>query len=384
MTMSGSARLVFRFVLALLAINSITICPSYAHKASDSYLTLRIKAQEIEGQWDISLRDLDYAIGLDSNNDGTITWGELRSHHAMVAEHALSRLTFQSEGKTCKPRLTEQLVTDHSDGAYEVLRFSATCDGAISELVIKYQFFFEFDPQHRGLLRVESKRGTYSTVFSPAHQTWQVEKEAPSLAQEFVAYFDEGVWHIWTGFDHILFLCALLVPSVLSYRSGKWSGIPDFGEAFQNVCKIVTAFTIAHSITLSLAVLGYINFPSRLIESAIAASVIAAALNNIWPVVQHRLWVVAFGFGLVHGLGFANALTELGLPRDALAIALVGFNFGVEAGQLAIVCAILPLAYCFRRSWIYPSFVLAGGSLCILAIATIWLVERAFNLNIFS
>jgi HupE / UreJ protein len=132
---------------------------------------------------------------------------------------------------------------------------------------------------------------------------------------------------------------------------------------------------------LSLAVLGYIALPSRLIESAIAVSVIAAALNNIWPIVQSRLWAVAFGFGLVHGLGFANVLTELGLPSDALAVALLGFNLGVEAGQLAIVGLILPLAYYLRNLWIYPRFVLAGGSTCILSIAAVWLIERAFDLN---
>jgi hypothetical protein len=382
--MSGARNAVVRVVLTTVVLTIGMILPSSAHKSSDSYLGLRVAGTEIVGQWDIALRDLDYALDLDSNYDGIISWGELRAHHAVIAEYMLSRLTLKSDGRVCKARATEHLVIDHSDGTYEVLRFSADCGMSVQRLDVSYDFFFDFDPQHRGLLRLESNGQTFTTVFSPSQKSWRLEGSSPSWGREFVDYFKEGVWHIWTGFDHILFLCALLFPSVLTYRSGKWSALPDFGEAFRNVFKIVTAFTLAHSITLSLAVLGFLAIPSRLVESAIAISVIAAALNNIWPLVQGKLWAVAFGFGLVHGLGFANALTELGLPSDALAVALVGFNLGVEAGQLAIVCAILPLAYHWRGSWLYPRFVLGGGSAGIIAIAFVWLIERGFNLNIFS
>jgi hypothetical protein len=132
------------------------------------------------------------------------------------------------------------------------------------------------------------------------------------------------------------------------------------------------------------AVLGFIALPSRLIESAIAASVIVAALNNLYPVFQKRLWIVAFVFGLVHGLGFANVLTDLALPKSALAVSLVSFNLGVEAGQLALVAAFLPLVYGFRRSWLYPRVILGAGSLGIAAIASVWLIERSLDVSIFS
>jgi hypothetical protein len=135
---------------------------------------------------------------------------------------------------------------------------------------------------------------------------------------------------------------------------------------------------------LSLAVLGFISIPSRLVESAIALSVIAAALNNLRPLVQDRLWLVAFGFGLVHGLGFANVLVELGLPAGALAVALVSFNLGVEAGQLAIVSVILPAAYLCRHRWFYPRLVLGAGSCAIAAVASIWLIERGLNVSFFT
>ena len=152
--------------------------------------------------------------------------------------------------------------------------------------------------------------------------------------------------------------------------------------ALLGVAKVVTAFTLAHSLTLTLASLGLIALPSRLVESAVAVSVVAAALNNIWPVVDRRLWLFAFGFGLVHGLGFASVLLDLGLPRHAMLVPLLAFNLGVELGQLAIVAVFLPLAFLLRETSIYPRFVLQGGSTAIAAIAALWLVERALDMSI--
>jgi hypothetical protein len=209
-----------------------------------------------------------------------------------------------------------------------------------------------------------------------------LEGQSVGLGSQFRDFFETGVWHIWTGFDHILFLCALLLPAVLEHRGGRWQAVASFRQALLDVVKVVTAFTIAHSITLSLAVLGFIILPSRLIESTIAASVVVAALNNLYPLIEKRLWIVAFVFGLVHGLGFANVLTELALPRVSLAVSLVSFNLGVEAGQLAIVATFLPVAYLSRRSWLYPRLVLGAGSLSIVAVASVWLIERSLNVSI--
>jgi len=367
----------------IVALVVVSLSPAWAHKSSDSYLSLQPNGDKIFGQWDVALRDLDYALGLDVDNDGTVTWGELRSRQAAIASYLLARLTLQSDGKPCATHVAQHLVDDHSDGAYEVLRFEADCAGPVRVLQIGYDLLFDLDPQHRGLVRLQENGLTHTAVLSPSQKTWRVELGTVSWSRAFLDYLNEGVWHIWTGFDHILFLTSLLLPAVLIYRGGRWAGVSGFGESFRNVVKIVTAFTLAHSITLSLAVLGFISLPSRLVESAIAASVIAAALNNLRPLIQSRLWMVAFGFGLVHGLGFANVLTELGLPTAALAVALVSFNLGVEIGQLAIVGAILPLAYLCRHSWLYPRLVLGGGSACIVAIAFVWLIERSFNTTIF-
>ena len=205
-----------------------------------------------------------------------------------------------------------------------------------------------------------------------------------SALGQLVTYVHEGVWHIWLGFDHILFLLSLLLPAVLLRRDGVWQPARSFRASFVEVAKVVTAFTAAHSITLTLAALGLVVAAVALGESAIALSVVLAALNNVMPVVGSGRWIAAFAFGLLHGFGFAGALRDLGLPTEGLALSLAGFNLGVELGQLAIVAAFLPIAYAVRATVAYRRVVLAGGSAVIATIAAVWLAERALDVPLFA
>ena len=128
--------------------------------------------------------------------------------------------------------------------------------------------------------------------------------------------------------------------------------------------------------------MGVVELPSRWVESAIAASIVLAGANNLYPLVSHRLWGVAFAFGLVHGLGFASVLIGLLPPGAPLLTALAGFNLGVEAGQLVLVAAVLLLAFAMRRTWIYRRVVLQAGSLAIAGVAALWLLQRSFGIGI--
>jgi len=371
-----------RLAALLLLSAALAAAPALAHKPSDSYLALRIDGPRIEGQWDIALRDLDFAVGLDANADGEITWGELRARHADIAAYALARLALRAGPGPCPPRATEHLVDNHSDGAYAVLRFVALCPDTVAAIEIDYALFFDVDPQHRGLLRLTDRAGTRTAIFSPERARQRFDLAETSWLRQFLDYANEGIWHIWIGFDHILFLLSLLLPAVLTRRDDRWEAVGRFGPAFWDVFKIVTAFTVAHSITLTLATLDVVALPSRLVESAIALSVVAAALNNLRPVVRGRRWVVAFVFGLVHGFGFAAVLTDLGLPQGALVLALVGFNLGVEIGQLALVAAFLPLAFLIRDTAFYRRILVVGGSALIVIVAAMWLVERSLDLKL--
>ena len=364
-----------------------------AHKPSDSYLSVTVQGGQVSGRWDIALRDLDFAIGLDADGDGAITWGELRARHAEIAAFAAARLALQADGQPCTLEVGAQQVDEHTDGAYTVLPLRFACVQPPRVLSLNYTLFADIDPQHRGLLNLNAEGATRTAVLGPQAPRQEFELSAPASGwTQLLDYLREGVWHIWIGFDHILFLLSLLLPAVGVWmwmrpaRGGsaaqRWQPVPSFAPAFWDVLRIVTAFTVAHSITLSLAALGFISLPSRLVESAIAASVVLAALNNVWPVFHGRRWMVAFAFGLIHGFGFASVLADLGLPQGALALALLGFNLGVELGQLAIVAAFLPTAYLLRHSVLYRRVVLLGGSLLIAALAALWFVERAFDLKL--
>ena len=371
-------------VVALVAI--LLSCGALAHKPSDSYLTLKVDGDRIDGQWDIALRDLDFALGLDANQDGAIDWGEVKGKHADIAAYALSRLTLGPKSAPCPITVTGHLIDNHSDGAYAVLRFTAMCAAAPKVLAIDYRLFADIDPQHRGLLNLEALGANRVALFGSEAPEQRFTLGEQSKWEQFLDYGKEGVWHIWTGFDHILFLLSLLLPAVLvrsSVAGVKWEPVASFGAAFVDVLKVVTAFTVAHSITLSLAALSIASLPSRLVESCIAASVVLAALNNVWPAVYRGRWLIAFSFGLIHGFGFASVLADLGLPQESLLLALVAFNVGVELGQLAIVAVFLPIAYRLRKTRLYRRGVLVGGSAAIVAIAGTWLIERAFNLRVF-
>jgi len=359
-------------------------CIAHAHKPSDAYLTLERTGTSLTGQVDVALRDLDNALGLDANGDGDITWGEVRARHADIAAYALDHFKVSSAGEACPLRVEGHHVDTHTDGAYAVLTIAGACAQAGPTLAIDYTFFRDLDPQHRGLLNFVEAGASQSVVLSAEAPHRIVGGETSGPLVQLALYLHEGVWHIWLGYDHILFLVSLLLPAVLVRRAGAWQPSASFRASFVDVAKVVTAFTLAHSITLSLAALGVVALPSRWVESAIALSVVLAALNNVFPVVANGRWLAAFGFGLLHGFGFAGALQDLGLPSGSLALSLAGFNLGVEAGQLAIVLAFLPIAYAMRATMTYRRVVFAAGSVAIAAIAAVWLAERALDMPLFA
>jgi hypothetical protein len=359
--------------------------PAWAHKPSDSYLTLRATtgSSDIAIRWDIALRDLDYVLQLDRDGNGEINWGEVRQRSDDITRLATSRLDLSSAGQPCTWSSASPLMLDqHSDGTYAVLSLTAQCARLSGALDARYSLLFDVDPSHRGLVQwiAPGSDKVQALVFGTESAGQSLALQPPGAWRTLRQYLVDGVWHIWIGYDHILFLLALLLPAVLVRRDGQWQGTPHLAGAVKEVLKVVTAFTLAHSITLSLAALGVVSLPSRLVESAIAASVVVAALSNLRGTLESRRWIMAFAFGLLHGFGFASVLADLGLPQGALVLALVGFNVGVEVGQLAIVAVFLPVAFSLRATGFYRVGVLKFGSLLVALLASWWLVQRLFNL----
>ncbi len=371
--------------LLLLLLAWLLSATAWAHKPSDSYLTLRAtqSSSDIAVRWDIALRDLDYVLQLDRDGNGELSWGEVRQRTDDITRLATSRLALSSADKACAWASTAPLALDkHSDGNYAVLSLSAQCEGLTREVKTAYSLFFDVDPTHRGLVQwiAPGSNQAQALIFGTESASQSLALQPAGAWETLSQYVVEGVWHIWIGYDHILFLLALLLPAVLVRREGRWEPAPRLGGAVREVFKVVTAFTLAHSITLSLAALEVVTLPSRLVESAIAASVIVAALNNLRGTLDNRRWVMAFVFGLIHGFGFASVLADLGLPQDALVLALVGFNVGVELGQLAIVAVFLPLAFWLRATRFYRVGILKGGSVWVALLAAWWLAQRLFDL----
>ena len=368
-------------LMAALLLHGLAL----AHKPSDSYLTLRATAasSDIAVRWDIALRDLDYVLELDRDGDGQLTWGEVRQRSEDITRLATSRLQLTSGDKACTWVTASPLMLDrHSDGTYAVLSLTAQCGNLAGALKAKYSMLFDVDPSHRGLVQwiAPGVENAQALVFGTESAEQSLALQPAGAWQTLSQYLRDGIWHIWIGYDHILFLLSLLLPAVLIRQADKWEPAPRLGGAFKEVLKVVTAFTLAHSITLSLAAMHFISLPSRLVESVIAASVIAAALNNLRGTIDKRRWVMAFVFGLIHGFGFASVLADLGLPQGALVLALVGFNGGVEVGQLVIVAVFLPLAFWLRATTFYRVGVLKVGSIIVALLASWWLAQRLFDL----
>ena len=370
---------------ALALLLALLHAPAWAHKPSDSYLTLRATAGsgDVAVRWDIALRDLDYVLQLDRDGNGEISWGEVRQREGDITQLATSRLEMSAAGKPCSWATAGPLQLDHhSDGTYAVLSLALKCPSLEAPLKARYSLLFDVDPSHRGLVQWVGPGAdtAQALVFGNDSASQTLALQPAGAWQTLRQYLVDGVWHIWIGYDHILFLLSLLLPAVLVRKPGGWEASPGFWGSGKEVLKVVTAFTLAHSITLSLAALQIISLPSRLVESAIAASVVFAALNNLRGTIESKRWVMAFAFGLIHGFGFASVLADLGLPKDALVLALVGFNGGVEVGQLAIVAVFLPLAFALRGTRFYRLGILKGGSVLVAMLAAWWLVQRMFDL----
>ena len=256
-------------IIGLAALALLLASAASAHKPSDSYLSLVIDEQRVVGRWDIALRDLEHAIGLDRDGDGALTWGEVKARHGDIAAYALARLELSSAGAVCTTAPTQHLIDGHSDGTYAVLRFVGDCPVAIDGLDVSYSFLFDLDPMHRGLGQVQSGDLTQTSIFSPERRTWQVRAGSSSPWQQSATYLREGVWHIWIGLDHILFLLCLLLPAARRRRQDRQESslfsairrrgprtqepVPRGTTAWIEVAKVVTSFTVAHSITLSMA-----------------------------------------------------------------------------------------------------------------------------------
>jgi hypothetical protein len=367
-----------RAFLAVLFVLILSAPVASAHLSSDSYLKIDVTDQGIAGQWDIALRDLDVAVGIDANGDGDITWGEVKAKQREIEAYAFAHLTVAGGGSDCALKPTAAMADQHADGGYTVLRFDIRCPMKPAALTLRYRLLFDLDPTHRGLLTINDHGVAHTAILGPERPGYSVAFGASQTAG-FLSFLRLGVEHIVSGRDHLLFLAVLLMPALGGVRRrGIWRSLMEAGT-------LLSLFTAAHAVTVTLAALRIIEVPARISEAAIAFSIAVTAADNIRPFLGQRRGVIAFGFGLIHGLGFASALGPLALRGWPLVAALAGFNTGIELVQLTL--ALIAFAVMFvlagrniRMPPLPTGPLLPLTSLVIFGFSAYWFIDRSFLL----
>ena len=357
-----------------------------AHKPSDAYLFVVVRDAQVDVRWDIALRDLDAAFDLDRDGDRALTWGEVRGRFDDIDRYALAHLAI-NEGR-CRPAVPAHALERHSDGAYLVLTSSAPCRVG-DRLTIDYTLFADFDPTHRAIVRIGfDADAPRLVVVDPARGPVVLTRSGVDAAGSAAGgpfasgFIPAGIHHILIGYDHVLFLICLLLPAVLTRASRHREPVAGFVDAARPTFVAVTAFTIAHTLTLALAGLRVVELSPRLVEPAIAATIILTALGNLWTTRLRDSPAMPFVFGLVHGFGFADVLHELDLPFGDFVWALLRFNVGVELGQLVIVALTLTPLFFLRRWTGYRRVVLVPVSIAAIVLAATWFAERVFDFKL--
>lgn len=338
--------------------------PAFAHQTSNGYLDLVVEEGRLDVTAELALVDLQAMLDLDQDGDGAVRWGELRSQAASIDAHVANALTLSTREGVCRLEAGELSLNRRDGTLYVVHELSGDCDISDGGR-LHYGTFDGFDTGHRAFVTWRDGAHVSSAVLAPGQELELGQARGLDVLGSFVV---EGVHHILSGYDHLLFLFALLIPA-----AGRWR---------QSIL-IVTSFTVAHSITLILVALGLVDLPGRLVESLIALSVVVAASSIVRPFLVGWTPLVVFAFGLVHGLGFASAVASA-LPESGLVWALLGFNLGIEAGQLAVVLFVLPLLVLLRRFAFYPRFVMPAGAACLMLAGGVWFLDRALDIDLMA
>jgi hydrogenase/urease accessory protein HupE len=382
-------------ILAILIILS-TLFPSlaHAHAYSASYTNIKMDPEETEFVFSIdTLSIIELIEDIDKNKNNELEKSEMKAENHELEELVHHHLTLDLNNRQQEPTLEKMVLEKKEDKKFLTYYLTFPAFSAGDTLSLNDGLYVN-DPaaNYVNLISFEFAGTTGQAILQGKERTWTIllteaQEEQPqdgqtappdeSSEQEnqseaapseettnsgWFSFFKLGMLHILTGYDHLLFLLALLLRK----------------QTFKQYAAIITSFTIAHSITISLAVLGIITLPSRFVETVIAFSIVYVALENIFRKEINHRWGLTFLFGLIHGLGFANILKEMNIPKADLAVALVNFNIGIEVVQLALVLLVLPLlTYMFKLK--SSGLIIKAGSIIVAALGAFWLIERIFT-----
>lgn len=363
---------------------------SFGHAVGESYIFVNFREAQIDGIFEIEFHDLEEKLGVDPQ--GPNPSERVKESAEKVQKYILENFSIAPEGgEPYEIIFTEaKAIDNHHEGHYAQYYFKCETGPMPDVFTLTHTIGFEGDRVHRGLLcvlensktgKVHGGEGHVAMVFGPnsSEQTLDLNNLAHLMKPKEMV--KQGVWHIWIGTDHILFLVVLLLPTVLMLKAGSIEPAEGIGRALRNLLMVVVGFSIAYTITFLLASYGYVLISSRLVESLIALSIVLVSIHNITGKIKtYSLWVVLV-FGLFHGLGFASVMGHLPLRMGEPTKGIIGFNVGVEAGQLAIVAVLFPVLFLLRKQKFYVPVILKGGSIVLGLVALYWFVQRALDLG---
>jgi hydrogenase/urease accessory protein HupE len=345
----------------LAALLLAVALPAAAHKVGISRGVYRTEGSDLQAEITFARPELAAALPeVDANGDGTLSADELVRGHAPLARAAVAGLEVSVRTLPCPGELEHAELTAY-DGV--ALRLRYRCPPPSSSFHLRLTLLSSLSVGHRHLAEIDTdaKNNADTRVVFEASPEFDVTAQATPAAEHVAGpLFALGVEHILTGYDHLLFLF----------------GVVAVGGRLRNLLLAITAFTLAHSITLALATLGVWAPSPSVVEPAIALSIAYVGVENWFVRDASRRWLLTFPFGLIHGFGFAGALKEIALPQAQVPLALLSFNLGVEAGQLSVLAGVLPLLYWLRRNDWFARQGVRSASTAVALAGLIWFVQR--------
>ena len=382
----------FKHMLRLFLASCFLSLPALAHQTGNSYLVLTESNGRLQIELDFIVRDLGNLLQPPTPSDApapvpppaaTPTPEQLQAMQPAITQVIQESLGVQLNEETQPLEFVSQSVVLRNDGLYVRQRFTSPSMTSESKfVVVRYSFFNQNDKLGRAFFKLQLGKEEISSVFDSSTQTQRFALGDTKRWSTIGLFTHEGAWHIWGGPDHLLFLLTLLLPGLMLLH--RATGPPETDSngtktAALFALKVITAFTLAHSITLLASVLDVISLPSRWIESAIALSIMISAALNLQTRIQWSQWKLAFIFGLIHGMGFANGLRELGLSQTYFMETVLAFNVGVELGQIAAVVAVGIPIILLAKQVRTKQLVMTYGSWGVLLVSGTWLVQRLMD-----
>lgn len=375
---------IFLFLSILLSFASGA---AHAHADGENYVWLTMEQDSLAGKVELNQKDIakKLSIELDLEDEGEATQQQIES----IQQYLQQSLQFSDGGERLEIKFND---TQYFEEKVEMVQFffESEKDPANSTLEIRNSIFLDkaslkSDLLHKSIVLLEYNKKidkyfgqeNIVLIFDSRNSVQELDFENPSFAYTWPAFFKQGILHILLGFDHVLFVITILLTCAMTYaRSTGWVENRSIKSAAWTVFKLLTVFTIAHSITLTLSALGLLQVNIAVVELVIVLSILVMALNNIKPLFSHQSILVIFVFGLFHGVGFASVMNQLAFRNVFIERIVLMFNLGIEFGQLLIAIVIAPLVYFLSRTEMYRKWGMVIASLFIALIAAYWFTQR--------